>query len=53
MNTPVKTLRNLSDLSDAEWRERVALAASYLEDREPLAAEIAHGEISRAPYNAL
>jgi hypothetical protein len=31
----------------------VALAAPYLENPTPLAAEIAHGEISRAPYIAL
>jgi hypothetical protein len=41
------------ELTDSGWRERVALAAPYLENPEPLAAEIAHGEIARAPYSAL
>jgi hypothetical protein len=42
-----------SELTDAEWRARVALVAPYLENPQPLAADIAHGEISRAPYGAL
>jgi hypothetical protein len=42
-----------SELTDAEWHARVALVAPYLENPEPLAANIAHGEISRAPYGAL
>lgn len=40
-------------LSDSEWRDRVALVASHLESADPLAAEIAYGEIARAPYGAL
>jgi hypothetical protein len=31
----------------------VALVAPYLEDPDPLAAEIAYGEVSRAPYGAM
>jgi hypothetical protein len=42
-----------SGTTDAAWLQRVALAAPYLEDREPLAAEIAHGEVARAPYAAM
>jgi hypothetical protein len=42
-----------SYLTDAEWRERVALVAPYLETPEPLAAEIAYGELIRAPYRAM
>lgn len=42
-----------SNLSDAEWRERVAIVAPYLESADPLVAEIAYGEIARAPYGAL
>lgn len=38
---------------DVDWRHRVALVSPYLEDREPLAALIAYGEIARAPYGAL
>jgi hypothetical protein len=47
-----QTTQPSSELTDAEWRERVALVVPYLEDPEPLAAEIAHGEVSRAPYSA-
>lgn len=42
-----------ADRTDVDWRGRVALAAPYLEDRDPLAAAIAYGEIARAPYGAL
>jgi hypothetical protein len=42
-----------SELTDVEWRQRVALVEPYLEHPEPLAAEIAFGEIARAPYPAL
>lgn len=42
-----------TDRSDVDWRARVALVAPYLESPEPLAAEIAYGEIARAPYGAL
>jgi hypothetical protein len=41
-----------SYLTEAEWLERVRLVAPYLEDTEPLAAEIAFGEIARAPHSA-
>ena len=36
-----------------EWRARVALMLPYLENPEPLVAEIAYGEIASAPYSAL
>src|SRR5262245_29279745 len=42
-----------SDLTPAEWQARLALVIPYLENSEPLAAEIAYGEVSRAPYDAL
>jgi len=42
-----------SDLSDAEWRERVAVVAPQLESAEPLVAEIAYGELARAPFAAM
>lgn len=48
-----QTTQTSSDLTDAEWRERVALVSPYLENPEPLASDIAHGEISRAPYAAM
>ncbi len=38
---------------EIDWPGRVGLVAPYLEDREPLAAVIAYGEIARAPYGAL
>lgn len=40
-------------LTEAEWIERLAVVAVNLESPEPLAAEIAYGEISRAPYGTL
>ena len=40
-------------LSDAGWRKRVALVLPYLDDRDPLVAQIAWGELSRAPYATL
>jgi hypothetical protein len=42
-----------SDLTPAEWQARLALVIPYLESAEPLAAEIAYGEVSRAPYESL
>jgi hypothetical protein len=36
-----------------EWRDRVALMLPYLENPEPLVAEIAYGELAAAPYAAL
>jgi hypothetical protein len=48
-----QTGERLSELTDAEWRARVALVVPYLESPEPLAAEIAYGEVSRTPYRAM
>ena len=42
-----------SNMSEDEWRVRLMLFAPYLEGPEPLAAEIAYGEMMRAPYGAL
>ncbi|MEP9390000.1 hypothetical protein [Mesorhizobium sp. KR9-304] len=42
-----------SPLTDAEWRERLALVWPHLEDSQALAAEIAYGELMRAPYGAM
>lgn len=47
-----QTAERSSEFTAAEWRERVALVVPYLEDPEPLAAEIAYGEFARAPYGA-
>jgi hypothetical protein len=48
-----KTVDVTSDMTDAEWIERLALVAPKLEGPEPLAAEIAYGELARAPYRVL
>jgi hypothetical protein len=48
-----QTTQTWSELTGAEWHERVALVAPFLEHPEPLAADIAHGEVARAPYSAL
>ena len=41
------------DMSAEDWRARVALVAPYLENREPLVAQIAYAELAAAPYAAL
>ncbi len=38
---------------DAGWIRRLKLVAPYLESPDPLAAEIAYGEVARAPYQEL
>jgi len=42
-----------AEINAEEWRARVALVLPYLENSEPLVAEIAYGELARAPYAAL
>ncbi len=42
-----------ADMSAEEWRARVALVVPYLENPEPLVAEIAYAELTAAPYAAL
>jgi hypothetical protein len=42
-----------AEMDADEWRTRVALALPYLENPEPLVAEIAYGELAGAPYAAL
>lgn len=41
------------DLMDVEWHERLAAVVPHLESGEPLVAEIAYGELARAPYSAI
>ena len=41
------------EMSEEEWRTRVALVVPYLEHREPLAAGLAYGELAAAPYAAM
>lgn len=42
-----------AEMNSKDWRARAALVLPYLESREPLAAEIAYGELAAAPYPAL
>src|SRR5262245_10315366 len=42
--------KRAADLSTDEWGARVALAAPHLENRDPLAAELAYAELAAAPY---
>jgi hypothetical protein len=44
------TMSTADSLSYAGWRRRVALVLPYLENSNPLAARLAWGELSRAPY---
>jgi hypothetical protein len=48
-----QTVNTTSDLTAAEWANRLALVAPKLENAEPLAADIAYGEIARTPYESL
>jgi hypothetical protein len=45
--------KRFEDMSAADWRARVALVTPYLENAEPLVAELAYGELSAAPYAAM
>ena len=42
-----------AQMSDAEWEAQAAIVLPYLESPEPLAAELAYGELARAPYSTL
>ncbi len=44
------TMQKSSTLSYAGWRQRIAFVLPYLENPDPLAAQIAWGELARAPY---
>ncbi|WP_244567751.1 hypothetical protein [Bradyrhizobium erythrophlei] len=43
-------MQTSSTLSYAGWRQRIALVLPYLETSDPLAAQIAWGELARTPY---
>jgi hypothetical protein len=45
--------RAMSEISDADWRERVRFHVPYLEHQVPLIAETAYAEVARAPYAAM
>lgn len=42
-----------SPLTDAQWQERALIVLPYLVSDEPLATEIAYGEVSRMPYRIM
>jgi len=42
-----------AEMSPDDWRLNAALVLPYLESREPLAAEIAYGELAAVPYATL
>jgi hypothetical protein len=41
------------EISAEDWRARVALVVPYLENPEPLVAELAYGDLAAAPYTAV
>jgi hypothetical protein len=45
--------KRTTDMTDGEWREHVAYFLPYLENPEPMVAEIAFNEFVGAPYDAL
>ncbi len=45
--------KRTTELTDGEWREHVAYFLPYLENPEPMVAEIAFNEFVSAPYDAL
>jgi len=42
-----------SSLTEAEWQARATVILPYLEAEEPLAVEIAYGELTRTPYRVM
>jgi hypothetical protein len=42
-----------SSLTEAEWQARATIILPYLEADDPLAAEIAYGELTRTPYRVM
>ena len=42
-----------ANMTDTEWQARAAYVVPYLENPEPLVAEIAYSELARAPYSAM
>lgn len=49
----VAATRPLASMGEPQWREHVAFHARWLEHPEPFVAEVAYGEIARAPYAAM
>lgn len=48
-----RTLESTADLSDEAWVARLSLVAPMLENADRLVAEIAYGELARAPYRLI
>jgi hypothetical protein len=46
-------LQGSAALSYAGWRQRIAVVQPYFENSDPLAAQIAWGELARSPYAAM
>jgi hypothetical protein len=49
----LSTTKRTIEMNDVEWRDHVAYFLPYLENSEPLVAEIAFNEFTSAPYAAL
>ena len=49
----LSTTKRTIEMDDVEWRDHVVYFLQYLENSEPMIAEIAFNEFSRAPYVAL
>jgi hypothetical protein len=47
------TAKRTTAMNESEWREHVAFFLPYLDSPEPMVAEIAHAELTNAPYAAL
>jgi hypothetical protein len=47
------TTKRTTGMNESEWREHVVFFLPYLESPEPMVAEIAHAELTNAPYAAL
>ena len=45
--------KHSDEISAEEWRARVALVVPYLENPQPLVAELAYGDLAAAPYAAM
>jgi hypothetical protein len=45
--------KHSEDMSAEDWRARVTPVLPYLENSEPLVAELAYGELAAAPYAAM
>jgi hypothetical protein len=49
----LSTTKRTIEMNDVEWRDHVAYFLPYLENSEPMVAEIAFNEFVSAPYGAL